>query len=423
MNREIPRYEDTLSEEEFVSQLAPQSEQMMTPMDQQPEAQPEPMMSQQPPMPQQAAPQMPAQPQQPPMPKQPPMPQQQASPAEFNPFPPPSPNKPIGQAQPPVDINSLLSDYDSLVKPMRKLDKGEISQASIMNKASQVQDPALKNELISIAKYPQEAIRNKKFSELLPQYKELESKTKQSPSSINYKNSIDRDREQKLENNRSPAGSSTKKSINKDKEDMLSSKFNEYSGDSSSDTFRHIYEAESGAGKFNKIIEGIGMTKGNLHITRDTAITAVRARPELSEEIKSLVKKDISQMTPTEFMNFTAKNPEMEAKLAGAFVSDLYNGLRKKGVNIDGLEPNQKASIIGNLYNFPNQPKLINAVKEYSLETDPDRKKALAQKVISYMDATKVTENGMLVESEGLKARREKEKNLFMTPYMIEKTN
>jgi hypothetical protein len=198
MNREIPRYEDTLSEEEFVSQLAPQSEQMMTPMDQQSEAQPEPMMSQQPPMPQQAAPQMPAQPKQPPMPQQSPMPQQQASPAEFNPFPPPSPNKPIGQAQPPVDINSLLGDYDSLVKPMRKLDKGEISPSSIMNKASQVQDPALKNELISIAKYPQEAIREKKYQEALEQYKELASENKQRiPSSVKYGSTIDKQREEK----------------------------------------------------------------------------------------------------------------------------------------------------------------------------------------------------------------------------------
>lgn len=201
MNRDIPKYEDTLSEEEFVTQQAPSMQQAQ-----------QPAMPAQQPMPSSPMQQAPAMPAQQPMAPQP----QTPFPQNFNPFPTSQPIKQVAQPTKP-DLGSLLGDYDSLVKPTRKPSREEVTASNLMKKASQVEDNSLKNDLITLAKQP-EAIRIREYEKLLKQRSpELDqAQEKKVPSTIPYGSTIDKQKQQKQAEPKKLIGKEKALSIAKD---------------------------------------------------------------------------------------------------------------------------------------------------------------------------------------------------------------
>jgi hypothetical protein len=165
---------------------------------------------------------------------------------------------------------------------------------------------------------------------------------------------------------------------------------------------KHLAEVESNFGKA-KGVERIGMTKGVFHVTKDAALAV--APPEL--------KNTIRNMSESQYAQYVGNNPKIDAELSGRYSNSLLQNLEAQGVVLENLNDNEIASVIGNLYNYPNQPKLKDALKIYSERKNtasPIELNRLKQNVVNQMDV--IEADGEV--SEGLVNRRNKEKKLFL---------
>ena len=167
-------------------------------------------------------------------------------------------------------------------------------------------------------------------------------------------------------------------------------------------TARQIAREESNFGKA-KGYEGIGGTQGVFHITKKAAMDIAT-----EEEKKVLRGKSKKQ-----FAQHMAANPELDAKLAGRHTKSLANRMSNKGVVLENLTDEEKASVLSNLYNYGRQKNLINKTAELSQKRFVLSREAtqdLKKEVTDQMDIVKAGGKVM----PGLVKRRNREKELFM---------
>ena len=198
---------------------------------------------------------------------------------------------------------------------------------------------------------------------------------------------------------------------NQDPLNNLYSTFERQVGTSGRAIAEHLAEVESNFGKA-KGVEEIGMTKGVFHITKDAALGV--APPEL--------KRTIQNMSESQYAQYVANNPRIDAELSGRYSNSLLKNLEANGVVLENLSDNEIASVVGNLYNFPNQPKLKEALKTYSERksiASPIELNRLKQNVVNQMDVIKA--DGKV--SDGLVKRRNKEKKLFLKTPTAQNSN
>lgn len=189
---------------------------------------------------------------------------------------------------------------------------------------------------------------------------------------------------------------------NQDPLNNLYSTFERQVGTSGRAIAKHLAEVESNFGKAQGV-ERIGMTKGVFHITKDAALAV--APPEL--------KNTIRNMSESQYAQYVGNNPKIDAELSGRYSNSLLQNLEAQGVVLENLSDNEIASVVGNLYNYPNQPKLKEALKTYSERKNtasPIELNRLKQNVVNRMDV--ITADGEV--SDGLVKRRNKEKTLFL---------
>ncbi len=167
-------------------------------------------------------------------------------------------------------------------------------------------------------------------------------------------------------------------------------------------TARQIAREESNFGKA-KGYEGIGGTQGVFHITKDAAMDVA------DEEEKKILKGKSKK----QFAKYMAENPELDAKLAGRHTKKLADNMQAKGVVLDNLTDEEKASVLSNLYNYGRQKNLINKTAELSQKRfvlSRDATQDLKKEVTDQMDIVKAGGKVM----PGLVKRRNREKELFM---------
>jgi len=104
---------------------------------------------------------------------------------------------------------------------------------------------------------------------------------------------------------------------------------------------------EESSGGQNLGLEAAGNTVGRYHIQQDKA---------------ALINPEIKDMTTTEYHRYILNNPEAEEELVSKYIdTEINKMLKNKGVDTSKLKHNEYASIVSNLYNKGNQPKLLDS--------------------------------------------------------------
>ena len=131
---------------------------------------------------------------------------------------------------------------------------------------------------------------------------------------------------------------------------------------------------EESSGGQNLGLENIGNTVGRYHIQKDKA---------------ALINPEIKDMTMTEYHRYILNNPEAEEELVSKYIdTEINKMLKNKGVDTSKLKHNEYASIVSNLYNKGNQPKLLeSAAKLTNFRSNNPRDKRFTE--TPYFEETK----------------------------------
>jgi hypothetical protein len=124
---------------------------------------------------------------------------------------------------------------------------------------------------------------------------------------------------------------------------------------------------EESSGGQNLGLETEGNTVGRYHIQQDKA---------------ALVNPEIKDMTTSEYHRYIINNPEAEEKIVSKYIDiEINKMLENSGVDKSRLRHNEYASIVSNLYNKGNQPKLLkSASKLTGFRKDNPRDKRFTEK-------------------------------------------
>jgi len=127
-----------------------------------------------------------------------------------------------------------------------------------------------------------------------------------------------------------------------------------------------LFREESSGGQ-NLGLETEGNTVGRYHIQQDKA---------------ALVNPEIKDMTTSEYHRYIINNPEVEEKIVSKYIDiEIDKMLKNSGVDKSRLRHNEYASIVSNLYNKGNQPKLLqSAAKLTSFRKNNPRDKRFTEK-------------------------------------------
>jgi len=105
---------------------------------------------------------------------------------------------------------------------------------------------------------------------------------------------------------------------------------------------------EESSGGQNLGLEAAGNTVGRYHIQQNKA---------------ALVNPEIKNMTTSEYHTYILNNPEAEEQIVSKYIDiEIDKLLKNSGVDKSRLRHNEYASIVSNLYNMGNQPKLLKSV-------------------------------------------------------------
>jgi len=124
---------------------------------------------------------------------------------------------------------------------------------------------------------------------------------------------------------------------------------------------------EESSGGQNLGLESAGNTVGRYHIQQNKA---------------ALINPEIKDMTTTEYHRYILNNPEAEEELVSKYIdTEINKMLKNKGVDTSRLKHNEYASIVSNLYNKGNQPKLLDsAAKLTNFRKNNPREKRFTEK-------------------------------------------
>ena len=127
-----------------------------------------------------------------------------------------------------------------------------------------------------------------------------------------------------------------------------------------------LFREESSSGQ-NLGLETEGNTVGRYHIQQDKA---------------ALVNPEIKDMTTSEYHRYIINNPEVEEEIVSKYIDiEIDKMLKNSGVDKSRLRHNEYASIVSNLYNKGNQPKLLkSASKLTGFRKDNPRDKRFTEK-------------------------------------------
>ncbi len=124
---------------------------------------------------------------------------------------------------------------------------------------------------------------------------------------------------------------------------------------------------EESSGGQNLGLETEGNTVGRYHIKQDKA---------------ALVNPEIKDMTTSEYHRYIINNPDAEEQIVSKYIDiEIDKMLKNSGVDKSRLRHNEYASIVSNLYNKGNQPKLLkSASKLTGFRKDNSRDKRFTEK-------------------------------------------
>ena len=127
-----------------------------------------------------------------------------------------------------------------------------------------------------------------------------------------------------------------------------------------------LFREESSGGQ-NLGLETEGNTVGRYHIQQDKA---------------ALVNPEIKDMTTSEYHRYIINNPKVEEEIVSKYIDiEIDNMLKNSGVDKSRLRHNEYASIVSNLYNKGNQPKLLkSAAKLTGFRKNNPRDKRFTEK-------------------------------------------
>ena len=127
-----------------------------------------------------------------------------------------------------------------------------------------------------------------------------------------------------------------------------------------------LFREESSGGQ-NLGLETAGNTVGRYHIQQDKA---------------ALVNPEIKDMTTSEYHRYIINNPEVEEEIVSKYIDiEIDKMLKNSGVDKSRLRHNEYASIVSNLYNKGNQPKLLkSAAKLTGFRKNNPRDKRFTEK-------------------------------------------